>query len=166
MNSSPKKTYSSRDLTQEKKVGFLAVFSTCCNQGRAAKAVGVDRSTVFNWRQTDEEFAAAFEEARQIGVTALEDEVHRRAFEGVKKNVYYKGEVCGVDLEYDTTLSIFLLKAHNPEKYREQHKIDLNANIRTSELSDADILAELATLGLQGLLTPSEATDDNPYGLT
>jgi hypothetical protein len=41
------------------------------------------------------EFGAAWDKARQLGVDALEDEAHRRAFEGNEKTVFHQGAECG-----------------------------------------------------------------------
>ena len=49
----------------------------------------------------------------------------RRAFEGTDEPVYYKGEECGSVRKYSDTLAIFLLKAHAPEKYRENIHAEL-----------------------------------------
>lgn len=50
------------------------------------------RATAYEWREADSEFAAMWDRALKVGVTALEDEAKRRAFEGVDKPVVFKGE--------------------------------------------------------------------------
>ncbi len=47
---------------------------------------------------------------------------HRRAFEGVEEPVFHQGKQCGTIRRYSDTLTIFLLKAHRPAKYRERRE--------------------------------------------
>lgn len=70
----------------------------------------------------------------RVGVSALEDEAHRRAFDGVDEPVFYKGEDCGAVKKYSDTLAIFLLKAHAPEKYRERQDLTVKGTLTLAEL--------------------------------
>ncbi|KAJ8137845.1 hypothetical protein OY671_008942, partial [Metschnikowia pulcherrima] len=63
--------------TPEKKIAFLAALAETGNVSRAAKAIDVARITVYEWRDEDEEFAAAREKANRIGMGSLADEVSR-----------------------------------------------------------------------------------------
>jgi len=119
--------------TAAKQRGFLAMLAQCCNVGKSCAAVGIDRSTAYTWREKDADFAAAWEKALQIGISALEDEAHRRAFDGVDEPVFYQGEVCGAVKKYSDTLAIFLLKAHNPDKYRDNARLELSGRVEMSE---------------------------------
>jgi len=127
VNSSPK-------LAAVKKEGFLAVLAQGCNVGRACSAVQIDRTTAYVWRDRDADFAAAWDKALRIGVSALEDEAHRRAFDGVDEPVFHKGDVCGAVRKYSDTLAIFLLKAHNPDKYRENAKLELSGRVEMADV--------------------------------
>lgn len=67
------------------------------------------------------EFAKAWDEAKILGLDKLEDELLRRAHDGVEKPVFYKGRKLKHTIrEYSDTLGIFLLKGGKPEKYRER----------------------------------------------
>lgn len=93
------------------------------------------------------EFAEAWDAAKRIGVSALEDEAHRRAFEGVDKPVFYKGDECGSIREYSDLLAVFLLKAHDPAKYRENSKLELSGpDNGPVQLDDGQAAARLAKL--------------------
>ena len=116
-------------MSEEKKMAFLTVLAETCNVSRAAKAIGVARITVYEWRDAFVEFAAAWDKAKQLGVDALEDEAHRRAFEGNEKTVFHQGAECGTVREYSDTLAIFLLKAHKPDKYRENANLHVTSNV-------------------------------------
>jgi hypothetical protein len=81
------------------------------------------------WRKADAEFAGLYLEAEQIGVSALEDEATRRAFQGTDKPVYHQGVEVGAVREYSDSLATFLLKAHKPDRYRERQDIALSGTI-------------------------------------
>jgi len=135
-----KKPYSSKLLTPVKRAAFLSVLAECCNVGRACAAVGITRVCAYEWRSKDPAFTKAWEQALQIGLSALEDEAHRRAFEGVDDPVFHQGEQCATIKKYSDTLAIFLLKAHNPDKYRDNAKLELSGRV---EVADAIMAARM-----------------------
>jgi hypothetical protein len=106
--------------TPEKEVAFLAALAETCSVSHACRAVGIVRTTAYDWRREDPVFAAAWERAKAVGVAALEDEAVRRAHEGVDEPVFYQGRASGTVRKYSDTLLIFLLKGHKPETYRER----------------------------------------------
>ena len=151
--------------TPEKLTAFCAALAETCNVGKACAAVGICRTTAYRWRDDDKLFAAQWDQAVRIGVTALEDEASRRAFEGMNEPLTHQGQFTylyetrkdadGDDIldpisntpkmfpvlddhgkprvatikKYSDTLAIFLLKAHNPDKYRENSKIELAGQV-------------------------------------
>ncbi|WP_156173923.1 terminase [Cupriavidus basilensis] len=182
-------------LTPEKLTAFCAALAETCQVGKACKAVDISRQTAYQWRSEMPDFAAAWDSAMKVGVTALEDEAHRRAFEGVDKPLAHQGrftylfrEVKDADgnpaldyhglpkmepvldehgnhkvaavREYSDTLAIFLLKAHDPEKYRENSKVELSGHLALNEMSDDEIRAEIAALGVAGVLQGATHADD------
>ena len=93
----------------------------------ACKAAGVDRVSVWRERQRNADFAARYEEARQLGAHYLEEEATRRAVEGCKKLVLHNGKPVLddqgqpiVEVQYSDRLLELLLKRHLPEVYREK----------------------------------------------
>lgn len=149
-------------LTPEKETDFCEILAETGIVARACKVVGVSRVTAYKHKQDDPEFAAKWDKALKVGISALEDEAHRRAFEGVDKPLVHQGQFTPLFVEerdangnvimeeiaegvirpkriplldadgkpqyatmkeYSDTLAIFLLKAHNPEKYRENMKV-------------------------------------------
>ena len=80
---------------------FGTITATC-------NAIGLDRGTVLSWRRRDPVFEAKFVEADSYVTEALEKTAMARA------------------LRDSDTLLIFLLKARNPDKYKDriQHEID------------------------------------------
>lgn len=87
-----------------------------------AKRIGVTRQALYQARDVDPGFRKSWEMAYEDGTEVLEQEAHRRAVEGVEKPIYVKGEIVDTVYEYSDTLLIFLLKARDPKKYRENIK--------------------------------------------
>jgi hypothetical protein len=108
---------------------FLETFRENGNIKAAAKAANVNRSTVYDRKQSNADFAALFAEAEADAVDTLEEEAYRRAVTGTQEPVYYQGEVCGHVTRYSDTLLIVLLKARAPEKYRENAKVEHSGSV-------------------------------------
>jgi hypothetical protein len=85
----------------------------------ACAAAAVGRSTVYEARQQDEDFALAWHDIEEETTERMEREAIRRAADGVERPVHYKGERVDSVTEYSDTLLIFMLKARRPEVYRE-----------------------------------------------
>ena len=81
----------------------------------------------------------------ESAVDDLEAEAWRRAKEGVEKPVFQGGKQVGVIREYSDTLMATLLKAHRPEKYRENFKIETPP----SETSNNGIITDPMDLVLE-----------------
>lgn len=110
--------------TRKKRNAFLeSLIQTGGNVSRACGLVGMARQRVYEWRASDADFAAAWDEAVEAGTDELEEEARRRAFEGIEEPVFYKGSVCGTIRNYSDTLMIFLLKGRRPHKYRDYHEV-------------------------------------------
>lgn len=100
-----------------KKKRFLEYLSETCNVSRACRLAGVDRSDMYKLRKDDPYFAEDWATALEMGFEALEDEMHRRAFEGVLVTNQH-----GTNRKYSDVLAIFLLKAHRPDKYSDRFR--------------------------------------------
>lgn len=98
----PGQHWEAADAAEIKKL-FLASLRKSPNISKACKsAFDIPRQTVYAWRESDTEFARIWDEILDAAVDELESVAHQRA------------------LTESDTLMIFLLKAHRPEKYREQ----------------------------------------------
>jgi hypothetical protein len=110
--------------TPEKEEKFLKkLVATGGNVSAACRVIGAARSTAYDHKKNDTEFAKKWQEAVDQGIDALEQEARRRAFIGVKKKVFYKGQKIDEIREFSDTLLIFILKALRPEKYVERQEI-------------------------------------------
>lgn len=129
---------------KERHTAFLAALSRYGNVTRAAEMAGLDRAALYSKRKGDAAFSRAWEEAEALGSAALEDEARRRAYEGWEEPVWHKGSNCGSVRKFSDTLLIVLLKAHMPDKYRENIKIDLGSRI--AAMSPEEKMAEAARI--------------------
>lgn len=116
---------------ERKQADFLSWFSELASVARSCRKAKVSRATFYVWYNNPKEakFRALYEEACKQALVALEDEAVRRAFEGVNRPVFQNGKKVGQIKEYSDTLLIVLLKARDPEKYKERfHKIVTGQN--------------------------------------
>jgi hypothetical protein len=147
-------------IRHPKKKIFLERYRISGNVSDAARVAGISRQTFYEWRERDKKFAELATVAEQEALDLMEHEAWRRAVSGVKKPVYQSGKKVGVVREYSDVLLIFLLKARDPEKYREirvqhehagkgggpiRHQVDGVDFVDLSRLSDEE-LAQLEEL--------------------
>ncbi len=83
-------------LAKKKRKVFLSVLAKTGRVSEAARAVGyTDTATLQAYRRNDEDFAEAWDHALEAAAHVLEEEVWRRAQDGVLEPVFYKGHVAG-----------------------------------------------------------------------
>lgn len=121
-------------LTPERIAAFCAALVESCQVGKACKAISVSRTWAYDQREAHPEFAQAWDIAMGRGLSTLEDEAHRRAFDGVEEPVFHLGAKVASVQKYSDTLAIFLLKAHAPQKYRERADVNLTATVTLADL--------------------------------
>jgi hypothetical protein len=130
------------DATREKeREAFLVALRGSADQPPAsvtcaAEIAGRSRATFYRWREEDEAFAAAWDDALESGTDRLEKEAIRRAVEGVNKPVFYKGKVVGHITEYSDTMLAMQLNARRPEKYRVNHKVEHTGGVKITIAPD------------------------------
>jgi hypothetical protein len=118
-------------LDEKRKHIFLRVLAETANLKLAANAAGYKNTAAINKaRRSDEAFDAAVVEAAEAAADMLEAEAVRRATQGVKRNVYFKGEIIDEEVIYSDSLLALLLKAAKPEKYSERVRQETNVNLR------------------------------------
>lgn len=113
-------------FTEGLKAVFLDTLRTTVNVTLAAQAAGISSSTAYHHKKVDALFSERWDEALDEGVDLLEAKAHQRAFEGVLEPVWHKGEEVGHVRKYSDALTMLLLKAHRPERYRERSQVDQN----------------------------------------
>lgn len=103
---------------------FLELLAQTGNVTMSATEAGVHRRTAYRARASSKKFAADWDEAVEEAIDLLEAEARRRAFSGVDKPIFHAGTKIETVKEYSDTLLIFLLKAHRPDKFRDNLKVD------------------------------------------
>ncbi len=96
---------------------FLAELAETGAVAIAAERAGLHRSTLYALRQRDNEFAARWDAALQLGLDRLQDYAVVRATVGEETPVWQRGQQVGTVRRPDSRLLQFLLKAHRPEVY-------------------------------------------------
>ena len=99
---------------------FLEHLRKCGNASQASKAAGVGRSTAYEHRKTNPEFAAAWEETEQVAIDELETTLFQRARDGWLEPVYWRGEKVGEIRRFDNRLGEFFLTRLRREKYSDK----------------------------------------------
>lgn len=133
-------------LMMTKQACFLRAYSIRGIVKDGCHAARVSRETVGYWREHDERFrklcAAAEDEARDN----IEAEAHRRAVVGFEEPVIYQGLPTMVTdpetgkermltvRKYSDQLMAIMLKGARPEKYRENHKVQVEGGGATGIL--------------------------------
>lgn len=125
-----------KDPHAEAKAAFLKAMSEGKSITGSANAAGIGRRTAYDWREADPVFAEAWDDAIEAGTDLLEDEAHRRAFEGVDRPVAVGKAIVEIT-EYSDTLTIFLLKGRRPEKFRDNVKVDTTGRIDLNVVAGA-----------------------------
>jgi hypothetical protein len=85
-----------------KKTAFLKAFSKSGTISCAARMVGLERKTIYNWLETDQDFFDSFHHAEEEITETLEELAFKKAVEGSDRMI------------------VFLLQSRRPEKYRNQ----------------------------------------------
>ncbi len=106
--------------TIESESKFFKSLARYGNVTRAAKAASVSRRVVYEWREEDEAFAKAWDEAIEESNDVLEGEAYRRAVTGTLEPVFYQGEKTGTVRRYSDSLLSLLLKSNRPEKFKDR----------------------------------------------
>lgn len=111
-------------FTPQKRSLFFDELRVDANVTRCAALCGISRRHLYDLRRDDPKFRAAWDEAVEVGLAAWEDELTRRAIDGVDEPVFYQGAKCGTVKRYSDTLLIFGLKSRLPDKYGDRIKVE------------------------------------------
>jgi hypothetical protein len=86
----------------------------------AAQAAGIARSTLFDWKADDEQFAAECADAIEQGTDRLEDVAIERAVSG-----------------NSDTMLIFTLKGRRRDKWGDKQQVEHSGNVTVASALDA-----------------------------
>ena len=117
---------------------------------RACAALRIGRSTVYDAITDEPAFAQACQAAHLEARETLEAEAWRRAVDGTRKPVVFRGRLTKIHVrEYSDKLLLALLRANWPEKYGQKLTVDhqwplVEKLLRDDKLSDAQIEAVIS----------------------
>jgi hypothetical protein len=107
------------------KRAFLWAYAQTGRICDAARAIEMSTDIHYHWLK-DEVYAEEFKKAQLIAGNKFEDEIFRRAFNGIDKPLVYQGQISKDEngkpvtvKEYSDLLAIFALKGIFPDKYRD-----------------------------------------------
>ena len=148
--------------THAKQLAFLAVFRRVVNVTAAAAAAGIKPEDHYGWIRRDTVYRASWETVQDEAAQALEDEAVRRAFEGVKRPVLYKGKQVRTGrgrhskilyhTEYSDQLLLAVLKRYRPALYRERTVTEVTGAV---EIIDRLQAARARLIKMQGNEQPT-----------
>ena len=104
------------DRTAQRAI-FLDVLRSTANVSRAARAAGLPTSSLYRQRAQSQAFAADWDAAISEASDTVEEELTRRARDGVEKPVFYGGKQIGTMRIHSNDLLMFLAKSRRPEIY-------------------------------------------------
>lgn len=113
-------------LTPELKKEFIRLLSETGNVSICCRALNISRWAIYQHKSKNKKFAEQWKAAAEMAIALLEDESWRRAFNGVEKAVWYKGEMVGTERQFSDTLLMHRLNAERPDKYQYRQKVDAN----------------------------------------
>ena len=122
---------------------FLAALAKAPSVSHAAKAAGVHRSTCYAVRDSDPQFAKAWEQSLETAVDALVVAAFQRALRG------------------SDTLLTFLLRCHRPATYNISHAENVGEKANDKNFA-VNILYQLGNTPLAQLLDFPNAETDSP----
>jgi hypothetical protein len=108
-----------RLTTARRKSLALDLLSQGHTLARIREVLGINRVTVYRWRQVDPSFAQAYSDAMEAGTDVIEQEARRRAIDGYDRPIFQRGELAGVERVYSDMLAALLLRGRRPEVYRD-----------------------------------------------
>ena len=123
----------------------------------AARWSKVARSEHYRWLDEDPSYRLRFEDAEIRSTQTLKDEAVRRAHEGVRKLVLYKGEPVRYQGQlvwehtYSDHLLIKLLEAGDPDRFNRQNVAPLEGNLDNLTRKQVEKLLEWLRTRIQAV---------------
>lgn len=119
-------------LSKKKRKVFLSILAQTGQVAAASRASGYQNTSFLTkLRREDEDFADEWDLALESAKHVLEEEIVRRARDGVMEPVFYKGEIVGHKVNYSDALAMFILRKLDPS-YRDtgrNHEMNINFGI-------------------------------------
>lgn len=140
---------------------FLAELEKWGVVSHAAREAGISKRHVYRVRESDPEFAEAWDEAKDRIVGTIEVVLRQRALVGVRTPVIYKGQVVDHVNEVDTGTLRWLASKLKPEVYGDKidhnHKHEGDVNVNVSGRIDVRQLTDEQLYTLRDILGSAPA---------
>lgn len=104
---------------------FLQAIETGSEDKEACEYAGITLSGMRGRRRSDPEFDEAYRIARENRKEAYRMAAKRRAIDGWKEPVFYRGDVVGYRMQYSDRMLELLLKAEDPDNFSERHTVEV-----------------------------------------
>lgn len=100
------------DHNAAKRKVFLEQLAITSSVTQSAAIAGIAHSTLYSWKKSDPDFAAAWLEALAAGYELLEMEMLERARQGVERKIFHHGKHVATVRDYDHRAALQLLRMH------------------------------------------------------
>lgn len=110
---------------------FVEALKIAGNVSEACELSGAARTTVYRHRESDPDFAKAWDEACDIAWDRLEREAYRRAAEGWDEPVYQGGKLVGHVRKFSDRMLEITLRAKRAREYRESKETTVHVDNRS-----------------------------------
>lgn len=112
----------------------------------ACAAAGYSKKAVYDRMRKDEAFKDQYYEAQELYDDTLEIEADRRAVQGVRKPIWYKGERIGYERQYSDSLLLKRLQATKPHKYKDQQAIEFEGTLKQTHSASNELIKRLEAM--------------------
>lgn len=148
---------------RQKKAEFIEALNEYGVVHTAALKIGISRVSLYDWRNTDAEFAQRWLEALKRGEDNVADQIEnsmaQRAIHGLEQGVYFRDKLLETRRVYDTTAGIFLLKGLRPEKYRESFPVNIDVRTQVAVVEDRESAQRIAESMIASGYTPKQVRE-------
>jgi hypothetical protein len=117
---------------------YLTFLRELCNCGiisESCRRAGMHRNSITVARRNHPEFDEICKVALEVHNAVIQDEIRRRAIDGVDKPVYQQGKCVGYVREYSDSLLLALAKSRMPE-FRDRHDFTLELKDQIKAAAD------------------------------
>jgi len=138
---------------------FLAALRDTGNITAACMHAGCHREQAYRLKKRDTGFAAQWDTSLEIATDKLKMVARNRAIKGVKKPIYYKGELIDHVYEPSDRLMELLLRAHDPDNFNPVQKLEHSGGVNVSimQFGGAEVVELPAGGPLRGGVPPNSA---------
>jgi hypothetical protein len=120
-----------RDLeAREKRNRFLDVLMRTGNAVLAAARVGVGWRALYLARSRHPDFDSNWNMATKIYNTFVaQEKMRKRALDGIRKPIYYQGNIVGYEVYYDSGLTQFYMRGAMPDVYGDKRELKIEGGL-------------------------------------